>query len=336
MPSSPLLPLMPSGDLPPAMAVVRWLEDLRRDGVDAVVAGGLPWMNGSLPDLLALGGIRHLLLDGAPVAAFRWQGRGGAAVAGWRSAELGSFAAMGFADQARVCAVRRIAVPPAWTGRRVRLVFDAHPWFYGFNPQARLWLDGEPLDPPGAAQGLVKPRADSSFSLDVTAQAADGELVLALEIDGRPQAKPGFLAGRPPGVTGVFYLRPEAAPVAEQPLTDWRAGSEATRLVPAPSGSQASYAYLETRFTLPARWPAPRLHLRAPGPGLNVLILNNRPLVVTGESDRLEITGLVRREGENVLRWVPAGSFGGWPTWPKAGQVATATVPALALGWWAD
>lgn len=81
MPSSPLLPLMPSGDLPPAMAVVRWLEDLRRDGVDAVVAGGLPWMNGSLPDLLALGGIRHLLLDGAPVTAFRWQGRGGAAVA---------------------------------------------------------------------------------------------------------------------------------------------------------------------------------------------------------------------------------------------------------------
>lgn len=271
--------------------------------------------------------------DGAP--ADGWQ-RGGAAVAGWRCADLGSFAAMGFADQARVCAVRRIAIPPAWAGRRVRLVFDAHTWFYGFNPHARLWLDGEPLDPHGAAQGLVKPRPDASFSLDVSAQAGDGELVLAVEVDARPAAKPGFLAGRPPGVTGVFYLRPEAAPVAEQALTEWRAGSEANRLVPAPSGSQASYAYLETRFTLPARWPASRLHLRAPGPGLNTLILNNHALVVTGESDRLEITGLVRREGENVLRWVPAGSFGGWPTWPKAGQVATATVPALALGWWAN
>lgn len=78
MTAAPLLPLLPSGELPPAMAVLRWLGELRRDGVDAVVAGGLPDLNGSLPDLLALGGIGHLLLDGPPTPVLRWEGLGGA------------------------------------------------------------------------------------------------------------------------------------------------------------------------------------------------------------------------------------------------------------------
>lgn len=271
-----------------------------------------------------------------------WRASDGATVEGWQQdapptwkpVQLGSFAAMGFPEDARVAAVRRIVLPTEWNGRRVRLVFDAYTWFFGLNPHARLWLDGKPLAPPGGNEAVFRPQPDSSFNLDVTEQARDGVLLLALEIDGRAAAKPGWSPGRPAGVTGVFYLRPEDAPLATQPLDAWQAASDVNVLSPAPSGMTATYNVLETRFTLPASWPGRRLFLRTPATGLNTLILNNRPIVVTRESDRLDITGLVRRDGDNVLRWIPDGSFGGWPNLPNQGKPATRTVPALELAWW--
>ena len=77
MPSAPLLPLLPSGTLPPLAVLLRWLEDLRLDQVDAIVAEILPPLNGSLPDVLRLGGITTLLTTGQPAANFRWEGFGG-------------------------------------------------------------------------------------------------------------------------------------------------------------------------------------------------------------------------------------------------------------------
>lgn len=77
MSSAPLLPLLPSGTLPPLAVLLRWLEDLRTDGVDTVVAESMPALNGSLPDVLHLGGIINLLASHQPADVFRWEGLGG-------------------------------------------------------------------------------------------------------------------------------------------------------------------------------------------------------------------------------------------------------------------
>lgn len=77
MNSAPLLPLLPNGTLPPLAVLLRWLEDLRVDQVDTVVASALPPLNGSLPDVLRLGGIALLLTAGQPAREFRWEGFAG-------------------------------------------------------------------------------------------------------------------------------------------------------------------------------------------------------------------------------------------------------------------
>ena len=77
MTAAPLLPLMPSGALPPVAALLRWLEDLRTDRVATVIATHLPPLNGGLPDILRLGSISTLLVSGQPQPCFRWEGLGG-------------------------------------------------------------------------------------------------------------------------------------------------------------------------------------------------------------------------------------------------------------------
>ena len=77
MPSAPLLPLLPSGTLPPLAVLLRWLEDLRTDQVHTIVTEIIPPLNGSLPDVLHLGGIATLLAADQPAAEFRWEGFGG-------------------------------------------------------------------------------------------------------------------------------------------------------------------------------------------------------------------------------------------------------------------
>jgi hypothetical protein len=77
MTSAPLLPVLPSGTLPPLAVLLRWLEDLRADQVDTVITPQLPPLNGSLPDVLRLGGIGTVLTSDQPAACFRWEGLGG-------------------------------------------------------------------------------------------------------------------------------------------------------------------------------------------------------------------------------------------------------------------
>lgn len=77
MTSAPLLPLLPSGTLPPVAVLLRWLEDLRADQLDTVITDRLPPLNGSLPDVLRLGGISTILTAGQPAPHFRWEGLGG-------------------------------------------------------------------------------------------------------------------------------------------------------------------------------------------------------------------------------------------------------------------
>jgi hypothetical protein len=111
--------------------------------------------------------------------------------------------------------------------------------------------------------------------------------------------------GRPSGVTGVFYLEAIAPAVATTPLDGpWSAASDVGVVVPMKKGGKVACAYLETRFTLPAKRPGRRLFLeRAGGEPIMALILNNRMVIVS--MPRIDISGLVDQDGENVLRWAP-------------------------------
>ena len=70
----PALPLLPSGILPPAIAIVRWLEVMKPV---TVALPHLPPLNGSLPDLLRLGGVEAVTTPILPQPGFRWEGVGG-------------------------------------------------------------------------------------------------------------------------------------------------------------------------------------------------------------------------------------------------------------------
>ena len=258
------------------------------------------------------------------------------ASAGWATARLGTFAAMGHPEDAQVRAFRRVALPAGWQGQRIRLVFDAASWFWGINPCARLWAGGKPLairgfGPPDAQDPVLKSKPDNSFSVDVTDRVRDGALDLALAIDGR--VDPDWRK-RPSGITGAFYLQATAKPAAEQALDAWSTASDVNVLAPAAIGRRAKFAYLETRFTLPKAWPAQRLFISAPGEDLHLLVLNNAVVLVPASMDRLDISRLVRRDGENVLRWLPGGSIGGSPAFPNAEAMADRAVPGMVLGWW--
>ena len=74
-------PLLSDRTLPPAILAVRWLAQTREEGTTAISLSDLPPGNGSLPDLLRLGGITHLTLEQPPIpGAFRWEGCGGGRV----------------------------------------------------------------------------------------------------------------------------------------------------------------------------------------------------------------------------------------------------------------
>ena len=257
--------------------------------------------------------------------------------AGWPLERLGTFAAMGHADTAQLRCFRRITLPVGWKGQRLHLVFDAPGWFWGINPGARLWAGGKPLavggfGPADAQDPVLRSRPDNSFTVDVTDRIIDGVLDLALDLDPRLGAGEG--QKRPVGITGVFYLQASAKPVAEQALTSWSAATDVNVLTPAPVGQRARFAYLETRFTLPAAWPGKQVFLMAPCEQLHQLVINNVVVMVPPSAWRLDVTRLLRRDGENVVRWLPGGSTGGWPAFPSVDAMAERTVPGMLLGWW--
>lgn len=249
--------------------------------------------------------------------------------AAWPNTRLGTFAAMGLPEESQVRAFRRTPLPAAWAGKRIRLVFDTNPWFWGLSQKARIWVGGKPLLVPGYAEEM-QPRPEGSFSVDVTDRVRDGALDMAIDIDGRKQ---GDARKRPVGVTGVFMLTAASEPLASQDLSAWMAASDVNVLTPAPTGSNASFTYLETTFTLPKPWPAKRVYLRSPDADLHILVVNNHVVMVPTAQDRLDISGLVR-EGVNRIRWLPGGSTGGWPAFPTYEQQANRRVPTLNLAWY--
>jgi hypothetical protein len=254
-----------------------------------------------------------------------WTRPGSEPAGDWKTMRLGAFATMGLPDGALARFRKEIELPPSWRDQEVTLVFDPEGHFWGINPSGRLWINGEPA----AIAQPIRPASNGYFRIALTpTQMAAGRLVLALEVDGRQSGR----AGRPKGVSGAFFLEARPRPVRSLPLDTWSAATDLNVLTPAAAGRPpAKPLYYETRFTLPAAWPARRLWLASSpgstGPKMRRFFINNDELAestVWGSMPEIDlaeidISGWVKREGENVLRWVPD---------PQA-----AAIPDLKLLW---
>jgi hypothetical protein len=244
-----------------------------------------------------------------------------AADATWRTVRLGAFATIGLPEDTVGRYRMAVTVPPAWQGKRIRLVFDAEGWFWGLVPQGRLWIDGKAAE----LKQPLRPGAQSDFALDVTAAAADGTLALALEVDGT-RRKPGERQYKPDGVTGMFYLEADDLPVQSAPLPQpWRAARDFNAFTPVAPGEVVDFVYLETSFTLPAARPAKRVFLTSDGP-LGCLVLNGHLVNTPGWMHELDISGMVTTDGTaNVLRWAPG--------LPYSESVQHRAAPGMMLSW---
>ncbi|MEI8245420.1 MAG: hypothetical protein WCI51_06285 [Lentisphaerota bacterium] len=220
----------------------------------------------------------------------------------WKTVRLGSFAAMGLPEDAVAHFRRELKLPQAWAGQRVTLVFNSDTYFWGIGLSGRLWVNGEPAPIP---QPLKPVGSGGSFSFELTpAQTESSKIVIALEVDGR-QADKKLPNPRPSGVTGAFFLRVAPQPVKVIPLEQWSAASDLNVLTPVTPGQTVDCLYLETKITLPEKWPAKRLFLQSPVV-LGRLIINNHD--ISPPMRELDVSGMVKRKGENVVRWVPGSN----------------------------
>jgi len=252
----------------------------------------------------------------------------GADLSAWKDVKLGSFAAMGIPEDAKACFRKTIEIPADWQGRRINLKFSAT-WSYGVINQGKLWINGELAK----VRQPLRPGGHANFTLDISEQAKNGKIELALEVDGKwkkPRRKLRLGEGRPrpSGVTGVFFLEAIPATVATTPLNGpWFAAGDVGVLTTVKKGEKVTYTYLETKFKLPKKWPGKRLFLERPDRDvIQHIILNNK--AVTVPMPRIDISKLVKKNGENVLRWVP-----GHYRVPEITRKQTMVIPDLNLVW---
>ena len=240
----------------------------------------------------------------------------------WQTVKLGSFAAMGLPEDGVAQFRKEVRIPAGWTGQRVTLVFNAEHSLWGIGLRGRLWINGEPA----AVKQPIEPQGSGTFSIELTpTQLSQKSLILALEVDGR-QVDLKRPIWRPRGVTGSFFLRVDPQPVKEIALTQWALAKELNELSPTAVGQNVEGMYLETKFSLPAKWAAKRLYVKSPV-GLGNLFINNQYVEAPEWMKELDVSGLVRRTGENTLRWVPGNTLPSWKT-PYKG-----IVPELKLSW---
>ena len=219
-----------------------------------------------------------------------------------RTVRLGAFATLGLPENAVASFERTVAIPDAWKGRSINLVFDAEAWFWGILPKGRLLINGK------EARAPITPQPLPEFSVEATAAAAAaGSLTIRLEIDGTA-VKPGSKQSKPHGACGLFYLAASRPPLAVEPLPGtWSVATAFNRLTPAAIGDTVKGLYLETTFVLPVdQWKSTSVSLTAAVP-LGFLIVNGQALRVPQSMPRLDISGLLKRDGSaNCIRWVPA------------------------------
>jgi hypothetical protein len=241
---------------------------------------------------------------------------------------MGAFGTLGLPENAKATFEKTIAVPAAWKGRHVDLVFDAEGWFWGILPQGKLLVNGKVA----AIKQPIVPEGAPGFSADVTEAAASGSLAIQLEVDATSKSmmrKEKNGQSKPHGVTGLFYLQSNMPAVKSEPLTGpWQSASAFNRFQPVKPGDKVKCIYLETSFALPKTWPAKRLFLESPK-HLGFLTINGQVLHTPPWMKRLDVSALVKKDGgENIVRWVPAArSVAAW------NRNYEGTVPEMNLLW---
>ncbi|MFA6293390.1 MAG: hypothetical protein WC637_16515, partial [Victivallales bacterium] len=240
----------------------------------------------------------------------------------WKTVKLGSFAAMGLPEESIAQFRKEVNVPSKWNGQRVSLFFNPEGWFWGIGLRGKLWINGEPA----TVKQPLQPEPNGAFVIDLTPEQLQKKpLVITLEVDGRQiDKKQGNK--RPTGVTGIFFLQASSQPVQTTALTKWSYATELNQLKPYEPGQTVECMYLETKFTLPAKWPAKRLFVKSPV-SLGGLFINNQFIAAPKWMRELDVSGLVKRDGENVLRWVPENPDPVWKS-PYKGKV-----PEMNLLW---
>jgi len=230
-----------------------------------------------------------------------WVKPGDTTINEWKTVKLGSFAAIGLPEDAIVQFRKEVELPKDWKGKRVTLYFDAEGWYWGIVMRGWFWINGEKA----AIKQPLQPLPEGSFSLELTPeQIASEKLLFALEVDGRVPENSTEKKSRPSGVTGTFFLRAAPQPVKVTELTQWSFAKELNQLTPTAVGQNVEGMYLETKFTLPSNWPASRVSLQSQG-SLGSLFINDQYIRTPGWMTELDISGLVKRDGENSVRWVP-------------------------------
>lgn len=240
----------------------------------------------------------------------------GATAPGGKLVKLGSFVALDLPEEETARFYKEIVLPAAWRDQRVQLVFDSQ-WPMGIHQKGHLWINGK--------DAVTQPKGTDNYTIDVTEQAAAGKLTLALEVAGAlpDPTKPREV---PSGVTGLFYLQAWPQPVQSTPLAGpWYAANENNLLTAVEPAKPGKYVYLETRFTLPPEWPARRLFLESPGAHLGWIVLNDQVVQTPPAMRSLDISRLVRRDGENTLRWAPFA--------PDHSRLNNKPIPVAVLSW---
>ncbi|MFZ2654708.1 MAG: hypothetical protein WAX69_07295 [Victivallales bacterium] len=240
----------------------------------------------------------------------------------WKTVKLGAFASMGLPEDAVAQFTKEISIPTEWKGQRIQLVFNAEDWFWGIGMRGRLWINGKPA----AIRQPLQLGAVGSFLIELTPEQLESKVLsIALEVDGR-LSDPKKPRGHPSGVTGIFYLQAMPRPVAVTALSEpWFSAGDVNVLTEVKVGKPARFTYLETHFTLPKDWPGKRVFLESPAASLGWFILNNQVVSTPPHMRSLDISGLIRKNGENILRWAPNE--------PNYSSKFNQSVPELRLSW---
>ncbi|MBI4875704.1 MAG: hypothetical protein HY822_13805 [Acidobacteria bacterium] len=276
-------------------AALKWFDVQRRlwRGLPAIPPTARPDVIEPPADIVTLAE-GWKMSEAAPDAG--WQ-LGGQVTGNWKPVKLGSFSAMGLPDDAKAWFCKTIAIPAGWREHKVQLVFDSQ-YSFGIFQKGRLWINGR--------EPAIQPNRSDNLVIDISEPAASGSITIALEVDGSiaDKAKAHEI---PSGVTGLFYLRVFPPPTAVTPLNGpWFAADADNMMRPIAPAESAQYTYLETRFVLPKTWPNRRLFLESPDTHLGWIILNDQVLETPRSMRMLDISRMARKDGENVLRWVPS------------------------------
>ena len=255
------------------------------------------------------------------VIALRDGWEGGVAPALWGT--------LGLEDSAKRTFRTTVKVPEEWRGSRIELVATCGRVQRGFYPYGEIKVNGEGLPGLCPFRGM-----QGAFSVDVTDAAKTGSFTLEVMVDGSVCKG---VRSRPTGAGATFVLRRWPTSRGEKALEGpWFACEDLDRKTEIKVGDRVKHTYFETTFTVPPEAKGARIFLSSPVP-LRGLILNNRMMNAEETMKDLDVTGLVRTDGPNLLRRACA-DLKGFHNGARTGMVHQPTndpLPPMKL-WWTD